>query len=265
MDKKINVLFVTNCQGELLSRWLSNDYSEQLTTNLVRTDSNAQVPLHGSPDIIICNNIKSPKRHKSVNELRKLFPSARIIVYEFWRFNGYWPHRLQKKVNWPWYDKSWDKYTCYKSWLNQIISPDIIKSNYIDSVDKLKKMEMVSDIKALDYIMDNHKNIQLFRDEWHPTLELFEYLYSQIIAEIGLGSMITKPRDVDVITPRYTPILNQVSRVLGLKFDDNQVWARSIDLHNKEIKKITPGTPDLITTPRQFYEWIHLQKRKPVK
>lgn len=273
MSDKIKVSLVLNCVQNIYRGWLVDYYSDQviigdiIPTIYDKYEHNWEKYKKTRPDVVICNNIKDTNHPLSVNKLKLLFPKAQIIVCEFWRFAGFWPNKVIKNhPSFFWYDNTWDDYTCYESWIDQKISPGVIDRNYKESIDKLKQMEHVSDIKALDYIMDNHKHIQLFSDYWHPTKELFEHLFHQIIDKIGLD-FIRPTSWPDFVVPRYMPILNRVSETLGLEFNSNCIWDRCTDSTMRHIQrykyKLKGGISKPFANPREFYEWLHEVRKDP--
>lgn len=278
MNNKIKVSFVMNCVQTVFRDWLIADYNDQvvigdLISTYDRYDKNLNWEKYKKtrPDVVVCNNIKDTNNPLSVKNIKLTFPKAQIIVCEFWRFSGFWPNKVIK--NHPsnfWYDITWDDYPCYESWINQKISPGVIDRNYKESIDKLKQMECVSDIKALDYIMDNHKDIQLFSDCWHPTEVLFKHLFQQIIAKIGLK--FVQPSAMSYIFfPRYIPILNCVYDMLGLKFNSDLIWEQFAGRMFKKINVLKKhryrhngfncNVSRPFSTPQEFYEWLRDSKK----
>lgn len=267
-----------NCAQTVFRDWLIADYSDHaIVGDLISTYDNYDNNFNWEkykktrPDVVVCNNIKDTNNPLSVKNIKLIFPEAQIIVCEFWRFAGFWSNKLIR--NHPstfWYDNTWDDYSCYESWINQKISPEVIDRNYNESIDKLKQMEQVSDIKALDYIMDNHKDIQLFSDYWHPTEVLFKHLFQQIIAKIGLK--IVEPSAMSyVFFPRYTPILNCVYDMLELKFNSDLIWKQYADRMFKRINVLKKhhyrragfncNVSRPFSTPQEFYEWLRDSKK----
>jgi len=279
MTSKITVSFVMNCAHHVFRDWLIADYNDQVIIgDIISTYGKYDKDLNWEgykithPDVVVCSNIKDTNNPLSVKNIKVAFPKAQIIVCEFWRFSGFWPNKLTKKhpSGW-WRDNTWDDYSCYESWINQKISPEVINRNYKESIDKLKQMERVSDIKALDYIMDNHKDIQLFSDYWHPTEVLFKHLFQQIITKIGL-KFVEPGTMSDNFFPRYTPILNCVYDMLELKFNSDLIWEqfaassfkviKSFDQH--KIEKLSGSNWEIskpFATPREFYEWLRETKK----
>ena len=46
---------------------------------------------------------------------------------------------------------------------------------------KLKQIDQESDIRFYDFFVDNHDKFPFFRDNYHPTMNILEYIATQII------------------------------------------------------------------------------------
>ena len=53
-------------------------------------------------------------------------------------------------------------------------------------LNKLKQIEKECDIKFYDYFIEHHKQFPFFRDNYHPTSNMLEYIGKQIITKISL-------------------------------------------------------------------------------
>jgi len=205
-------------------------------------------------DYIICSNIKNYE-HLTVNNLKKMMkPSCKIIVFEFFRFNGFYPLKDIPHNNNLWIiDDSFLKSNNFDEYINYMIQPDIIKQNFNLSLKKLKNMSKNSDIKVYDFFISNYKTKLLYRDHWHMSHIFLLYIIKQILVLLDIK---VESHIVDNIPEhyeygfkfRYRPILNCVKDVLNLRFiDDN------INFFNKVISK------------KQFYTTILCNRNSNLK
>jgi len=210
-----------------------SDYELEFVTTYTRTpDANFLTKIKNA-DLVITQNVKNIPEYTPEYINKNLKPGATLIVTEFWRFNGYWPYSSEnaRVSNAFWYPvdefKSGLSFEQYKS---QPLNSSVIQQCFDQGVTKLASIDEMSDVRVLDYFLDNHKNIRLFSDDWHPTTPVFAFVVDKILKGLGYDYEIKPMRLNGVNSNRYRIIIDNVKAELGLSFEDENVV-----FFNKEI------------------------------
>ena len=160
-----------------------------------------------------------------------------VIVIPFVRFEGYWMPEQYKQLK-------------YVSGNAVSFFPNIEKNNiqsylvgdknkdkdneiiayFNKCLAKLKQIDQESDIRFYDFFVDNHHKFPFFRDNYHPTMNILEYIATQIIEKIDQGFDITYNKSNFNLKKdlfewgHYKPMRNSVKRALKLEYDLDKVF-----------------------------------------
>ena len=105
-----------------------------------------------------------------------------------------------------------------------------IITNFNKCLAKLKQIDQESDIRFYDFFVDNHHKFPFFRDNYHPTMNILEYIATQIINKISQDFDITYNKTNFNLNPdlfewgHYKPIINSVKNALKLEYDLDKVF-----------------------------------------
>ena len=97
-------------------------------------------------------------------------------------------------------------------------------------LNKLKTIENESDIKFYDFFVENHLNYPFFRDNLHPTMNLYEYIGNRIILKIKNRYKINYDNSNYELKKHtyeyghYKPILNEVKQILHIQYDLDKIF-----------------------------------------
>lgn len=80
-----------------------------------------------------------------------------------------------------------------------------------------RESENKLDIRLSDYIRDNHKKVRLFHQFNHPTVELIQYVCSEICTSVGIDG--TPEESVDTLNEIIAPIYGAVRDAMDLSFE----------------------------------------------
>lgn len=181
-------------------------------------------------DYLICNNIKNYSYFNIEKIKHTVKPTCKIIVVEFFRFNGFHPLPYQEfkgnllRI----YDQSFQDTDSYEQYINYQIDPKIIISRFDQAANKLKQTDSLSDIKVYDFFIENYRKRLLFRDDRHLTDYFMKHIIKQLLPKLDLE---VDDKIIDSINEsyvcefefRYSPILNCVKETLSLDFDDGVI------------------------------------------
>lgn len=94
---------------------------------------------------------------------------------------------------------------------------------------KLKQIEIESDIKFYDFFIENHTNYPMFRDNYHPTMNILEHIGSEIMKKINEKfeinynnkfKLLKEPKEYG----HYKPIQDEVKNILDIKYDLDKIF-----------------------------------------
>lgn len=211
-------------------------------------------------DILIINNIKNYNDYTINNLKRILKKDVLLIILPFIRFEGYYLPEKYKQLK---YFKENSVSYFPNINLNQIdlyLDQKINIFEYIKyynkCLEKLKQIERESDIKFIDFFINNHLTYPMFRDNYHPTSNMIEFVASQLMIKIQEKFDIEYTNNVPKLVTdafeygHYKPIQNYIKKVLGIKYDLDEVFICSrkkyltkiIEYENNVNKNITDLT-----------------------
>jgi hypothetical protein len=93
-----------------------------------------------------------------------------------------------------------------------------IKRNFEDSLEKIKILDEISDIKCYDFIKDNFKKYRLFHSKIYPTYHLFHFIAQEICKILRFNSKINKKYS-NYANPNNQIIFPNVKKYLELEFN----------------------------------------------
>lgn len=187
-------------------------------------------------DVLIINNIKQYNDYTIGNLKKILKPSCMVIVIPFVRFEGYWMPEQYKQLKYV----SGNAVSFFPNIEKNNIKAYLLEDNndnnneiityFNKCLAKLKQIDQESDIRFYDFFIENHYKFPFFRDNYHPTMNILEYIATQIIEKIGQGFDITYNKSNFNLKQdlfewgHYKPIRNSVKKALKLEYDLDKVF-----------------------------------------
>ena len=241
--KKYNMVVFSNCHGEKYINIFKRDSNITSLFNIEYIVSYQQLnnfnqfkPVFCNTDILIINNIKKYEDYNIKNLKKILKPTAQLIVIPFIRFEGYWIPETCKKLqyiggnsvsNFP--DINYEEIEDY---ITRQENDDVINNHFKNSLHKLKQIESESDIKFYEFFIKNHTKIPFFRDNYHPTMNMLEFVAQEILKKIKHNfsnefhyiinetNLLEEPKEYG----HYKPIQEYVAKLLGLEYNLDTVF-----------------------------------------
>ena len=240
-NKQYNMVIFSNCHGEKYINMFKRDTTILNLFNINYIVSFMQLNNfeHYKNDfcnanILIINNIKNYNDY-TINNLKKYIKKeCLLIIIPFVRFEGYWIPEKLKQLH---YIKEnavsffpdihinlINDYLINKELITEE-TKEIVLNYFNTCLNKLKQIENECDIKFYDYFIENHKQFPFFRDNYHPTLNMLEYIGKQIITKIN-DKYDIKYKDNNYSLKKdifeyghYKPITNTMKNILELEYD----------------------------------------------
>lgn len=240
--KDLNMVVFSNCHGEKyldLMKKYTDIYDkfniEYIVSYNALYDFNKYIYYFKHADIIIINNIKQYKDYTIENLKKIIKPDCKIIIIPFVRFNGYWMNEQYKKMKligdnsvsfFPDIDiNSIERY------LNTNYNKNIFIKHYNDCLRKLKSIENECDVEFYDFFINNHLDYPMFRDNYHPTSNIINFIGKQIIKKIKTYFNFIEYSEFDNILIKepkeyghYKPIINNVKKLLNINYDLDKIF-----------------------------------------
>jgi hypothetical protein len=239
--KSKNMVVFSNCHGERYISIFKRDTNIHNIFNINYIVSYQQLDNFANfkddfikADILIINNIKQYNDYTMSNLKKILKPSCMVIVIPFVRFEGYWMPEQYKQLRYvsgnavsffPNIDKN-----NIKSYLVGNNNENEIVAYFNKCLDKLKKIDEESDIRFYNFFIENHCKFPFFRDNYHPTMNMLEYISTQIIKKIGKCFDISYNESnfklkTDLFEwGHYKPIKDSVKNTLKMEYDLDKVF-----------------------------------------
>ena len=263
-SKKYNMVVFSNCHGEKYIEIFKRNSNIETLFNIKYIVSYQQLDnfneykqLFSNADILIINNIKNYQDYTIKNLKKILKPTVQLIVIPFIRFEGYWIPESYKQLQYIGGNtvSYFPDISCeeIEEYITREENTNIIINHFEKSLEKLKKIEYESDINFYDFFIKNHRKIPFFRDNYHPTMNMLEFVGQEILKQIknNLGNefyysfndinLLNEPKEYG----HYKPIQDNVAKVLGLEFDldmificDRRYYLRTIITIEDNKKKI---------------------------
>ena len=245
-NKQYNMVIFSNCHGERYINMFKRDTTILNLFNINYIVSFMQLNNFEhykndfcNADILIINNIKNYNDY-TINNLKKYIKKeCLLIIIPFVRFEGYWFPEKLKQLH---YIK--DNAVSFFPDINinlindYLINKEVITEetkatvlNYFNNcLNKLKQIEKECDIKFYDYFIENHKQFPFFRDNYHPTSNMLEYIGKQIITKIKdkydinyKDNNYSLKKDIYEYG-HYKPITNAIKDILELEYNPDTLF-----------------------------------------
>ena len=157
-----------------------------------------------------------------------------VIVIPFVRFEGYWLPEQYKQLKYV----SGNAVSFFPNIEKNNIQSYLLGNNNNNEINnyfnncllKLKQIDKESDIRFYDFFIENHRKFPFFRDNYHPTMNMLEYIATQIIEQICQGFDITYNKSNFNLKQdlfewgHYKPIKTSVKNTLKLEYDLDKVF-----------------------------------------
>ena len=240
--KSKNMVVFSNCHGERYIDIFKRDTNIHNVFNINYIVSYQQLDNFSNfkddfikADVLIINNIKQYNDYTMGNLKKILKPSCMVIVIPFVRFEGYWMPEQYKQLKYV----SGNAVSFFPNIEKNNIKSYLLGDNDNDNeiiayfnkcLAKLKQIDQESDIRFYDFFVDNHHKFPFFRDNYHPTMNILEYIATQIIEKIDQGFDITYNKSNFNLKKdlfewgHYKPMRNSVKRALKLEYDLDKVF-----------------------------------------
>tara|TARA_B110000208_G_scaffold190624_1_gene254979 strand:- start:973 stop:2715 length:1743 start_codon:yes stop_codon:yes gene_type:complete len=240
--KSKNMVVFSNCHGERYIDIFKRDTNIHNVFNINYIVSYQQLDNFSNfkgdfikADVLIINNIKQYNDYTMGNLKQILKPSCMVIVIPFVRFEGYWMPEQYKQLkyvsgNAVSFFPNIEKNNIKSYLLGDNDNNNEIITYFKKCLAKLKQIDQESDIRFYDFFVDNHDKFPFFRDNYHPTMNILEYIATQIIEKIDQCFDITYNKSNFNLKQdlfewgHYKPIRNSVKRALKLEYDLDKVF-----------------------------------------
>lgn len=242
--KSKNMVVFSNCHGERYIDIFKRDTNIHNVFNINYIVSYQQLDNFSNfkddfikADVLIINNIKQYNDYTMGNLKKILKPSCMVIVIPFVRFEGYWMPEQYKQLKYVYGNAVSFFPNIEKNNIQSYLVGDKNKDKdneiiayFNKCLAKLKQIDQESDIRFYDFFVDNHHKFPFFRDNYHPTMNILEYIATQIIEKIDQGFDITYNKSNFNLKKdlfewgHYKPMRNSVKRALKLEYDLDKVF-----------------------------------------
>lgn len=240
--KSKNMVVFSNCHGERYINIFKRDTNIHNIFNINYIVSYQQLDNFSNfkddfvkADVLIINNIKQYNDYTMGNLKKILKPSCMVIVIPFVRFEGYWMPEQYKQLkyvssNAVSFFPNIEQNNIKSYLLGDNNDENKIITHFNNCLAKLKQIDQESDIRFYDFFIENHCKIPFFRDNYHPTMNILEYIATQIINKISQDFDITYNKTNFNLNPdlfewgHYKPIINSVKNALKLEYDLDKVF-----------------------------------------
>jgi hypothetical protein len=266
--KTHNMVIFSNCHGEKYINIFKRDTNIHNLFNINYIVSYQQLNNFSNykndfmnADVLIINNIKQYNDYTIKNLKTIIKPDCLLIVIPFVRFEGYWLPEQFKHLNYvssntvsffPNVNKN-----NIDNYLSKNIDRNIVINYFNKCLLKLKQIDNESDIRFYDFFIENHQKYPFFRDNYHPTMNMLEYIAKKIIEKISLKFNINyntinyKLNNELLEWGHYKPIQDTIKEALNLNYDLDKVFLCSrekylnVIIENEEKKQKIIDLDDL--------------------
>jgi hypothetical protein len=254
-SKQYNMVVFSNCHGERYIEIFKRDTTIAELFNIEYIVSYSQLNNFSNfkqqfkdADILLINNIKKYDDFTIKNLKKILKKDCLLIVIPFVRFEGYWipePIKRLKYIK----DNAVSFFPDIKiNDINKYLTESTYNKesfiNYYNTcLNKLKHIENESDIKFYDFFIENHTKYPFFRDNYHPTTNMLEYVASEILTKINNHYPInycSKQLQLCRKTNEYghyKPIKDCIKNYLDIDYDLDEIFICSRKEYLQKILK----------------------------
>jgi len=216
-------------------------------------------------DIILINPIENYFNFKIENVKKIIKKDCKLIIIPFIRFKGFWLEDKFVKLkkfqsntvrDFPNIDlNSIDNYL-----ENSNIDINIFKDHFNNSVNKLKEIENKCDIQFVDYFSSNYKKYPMFKDSYHQTINILQFIAYQIIEKINeihpLANKFKYSLQNIIESGHFKPITNTVKQILNLEYDLDSYYRVSRKDYLTKILEYDNNENLNINDYNQFYKIV---------
>tara|TARA_B110000971_G_scaffold221756_1_gene270397 strand:- start:202 stop:6702 length:6501 start_codon:yes stop_codon:yes gene_type:complete len=276
--KKLNMVLFTNCHGAKYIKMFKRDSNidNMFNINYIISHLNLDNFEHlkcyfENADILIINKIKSYNDFTIKNLKKILKKDVLLIIIPFVRFEGYWfPEKYKRLKNIGANAVSFVpdiNVNQIDNYLNLKYDSNKFLIYYYNCLNKLKNIEIETDIEFYDFFINNHTKYPMFRDNYHPTLNLLEYLGGQIMIKINNKFNINYKKSFKMVEEtheygHYKPIINFVKDSLKIKYNLDKIFICSRKEYlSKIINYDTKGPVVKDLTDLKIKLWNYLTKQ----
>ena len=239
--KQLNMVLFTNCHGERYIEMFKRDTDIDTMFNINYIVSYQQLDNFQhlkkdfeNADVLIINRIKSYNDYTIQNLKQILKKDVLLIVIPFVRFEGYWIPEQYKRFQYIGENAVSFFPNININQIDQYLKINYDKTKYLNYYNqcllKLKQIETESDIKFYDFFMENHTKYPMFRDNYHPTLNILEYIGSEIMKKINEKFNVNYNNNNFKLVEEtkeyghYKPIQDSIKNMLDIKYDLDKVF-----------------------------------------
>jgi F5/8 type C domain/Polysaccharide biosynthesis enzyme WcbI len=277
MDGKKIIVLVMNCAADAIKQYLYNvdivrkNYDIKIVTTYVnindRSSKEKAEEIIKNADVLISQDVKNIDWLRNDYMSKIIKNNCNFIRLAFWRFDGYWPIKLDRYNNSMWY---FPEEFGYKNTFDEYMSGNIDYMstiyNFESEVEKFSKIEINSDLKMIDFFNNNHKEYRLFSDNWHPSSYFFFQVSKYILDRLGIEDNFDVIPCLNINMDRFRFILPSVYENLNLNFDQTILSAHGYYTTINtffEFSKYAKHALATANSPSQasdcFKSWIEMQ------
>ena len=281
------VLIHGNCHVEIIKRYLntSKSFSDKYWTYpvpLIQDNKKGYIKDHllNNCDVFIYQDIqeKNPfDKRLSANYLKNmvngkkicipnlyglgkiLFPQAEIGIHikgDVWNNpkgteiqGGLFNYR-DKNIDNLWINGERNIREITKFLESEVYEADFIKQNFYEYIKKWEQREKLCDVKIVDYIKAEYRNIQLFWEPAHPCNILLKEISARILKLLDIDKSELKEIDFSFGVAEM-PIYKCVINALQLNFEVESIR----NTHPMKLAKLTEKEMDLEEYVREYCYW----------
>ena len=256
-----------NCHGEEIIAYFDRIpeiftmYNYRLISTYMNLNDRSTLSEFNNCDILLTNNIKN-YQFFTIEEIKKNVKNeCQIIVIEFFRFKGFYTEEpILEGAIWP-YDSLY--YLPFDEYINYDHDETNIINKFNKSLEFIKELDNTSDIKLYDFISNNYRTKQLFRDYTHP----HRNLYTEMVRQILLKLEIEPKKNINTIDfihtfgtdIRYKLVPKKVKEVLKLEWDENLFYFYGVETTPLNFYNFTQSIKNenhTISWPDLYKKWL---------
>lgn len=229
-------------------------------------------------DILIIQPVQNYDRFKVENLLPLLKKECTVIRVPFIRFNGYWDKqdvRELDKFSQPavmFFPNIQSEKDVSQYLYRNLEDESEIQTRFESGLEEMKSLEGQGDVKFVDFFIENHQTIPLFRDPYHPTKVIYDFISYQLaeiihkkIPSIIKNNTFSVPNTWDKEYGHFKPIKRQVATTLGLMFDlDSYFRYPRVDYLKKILIYQNSSHEKVIDDLVKLDEILNSEKRRPM-
>lgn len=242
--RKNKVLIFANCHGAIYKHALEKADKEKILEiehiisyeNMDKFENIKHKFLEC--DILIIQPVQNYEEFKIENIQALLKKNSQLIRVPFVRFNGYWDEKDIKQLK---------KFTSsavmffpsikYENEVEHYLkgnrSENEILKSFEKSIHDMRILEEQGDVKFVDFFLKHHQSLPFFRDYYHPTKIMYDYISHQIVESVrkNIPALIQTdfnlPSKLEKEYGHFKPIQDNVALILGLQYDLDSYWKYS--------------------------------------